>query len=67
MAFSQNVESKTLGCVGGVYGTIRWISTGLQQAEVFSTFSSSNMKQNLSAKTQTILQSHFLGTEELES
>ena len=36
MAFSQNVESKTLGCVGGVYGTIRWIATGIQQAEVFN-------------------------------
>ena len=56
MAFSQNVESKTLGCIGGVYGTIRWISTGIQQAEVFN-FLITNMKQNLGAKTQTILQS----------
>ena len=36
MAFSQKVESKRLGCVGGVHGTLRWITTGIQQAEVFT-------------------------------
>ena len=36
VAFSQKVESKKLGCVGGVHGTIRWIATGIQHAEVFN-------------------------------
>ena len=36
VAFSQKVESKKLGCVGGVHGTIRWITTGIQQAEIFN-------------------------------
>ena len=36
MAFSQKVESKRLGCVGGVHGTLRWITTGIQKAESFT-------------------------------
>ena len=36
MAFSQKVEGKKLGCVGGVHGTLKWITSGIQHAEVFT-------------------------------
>ena len=36
LAFSQKVESKRLGCVGGAYGTLSWITDEIQQAEDFN-------------------------------
>ena len=36
VAFSQKVEKRRLGCVGGVQGTIRWITDGIQKAKLFS-------------------------------
>ena len=36
LAFSQKVEGKKLGCVGGVQGTMKWITKGMQDPEPFT-------------------------------
>ena len=36
MAFSQKVEGKKLGCVGGVQGSIKWITEGMQEPDSFT-------------------------------
>ena len=36
LAFSQKVEGKKLGCVGGVQGTIKWLTKGMRDPEPFT-------------------------------
>ena len=61
-AFSQKVESRKLGCVGGAYGTVRWSTH-----EIPSTFSSLRTNLQSDLKALMIPQSRFLGTGVFES